>query len=182
MSNGHRPLGGSALKTESERIHMIAAFREVGTFRGAAAMCGCDPKTIKRALAHRDNQPQSARRRGRTRNYGDRAGSQAGRVDRRPDLCSAPVVGGESRRLFGVGPQLPPAGSQGQVKLASRSAPQPAAQQCGRRVRAWPSFGASEQIHRLALVAPAWAVRFQCLVLYRVVWPGVCRYSCHLQS
>ena len=32
-------------------MDMSVAFREVGTYRGAAAICGCDPKTIKRALA-----------------------------------------------------------------------------------------------------------------------------------
>jgi transposase len=32
-------------------MDITAAYREVGTYRGAAAMCGCDPKTIKRALA-----------------------------------------------------------------------------------------------------------------------------------
>jgi hypothetical protein len=32
-------------------MDMTIAYREVGTYRGAAAMCGCDPKTIKRALA-----------------------------------------------------------------------------------------------------------------------------------
>jgi hypothetical protein len=32
-------------------MDMIAAFREVGTYRGAAAVCECDPKTIKRAVA-----------------------------------------------------------------------------------------------------------------------------------
>ena len=31
-------------------MDMTIAYREVGTYRGAAAMCGCDPKTIKRAL------------------------------------------------------------------------------------------------------------------------------------
>lgn len=40
------------MKTERERMNIIAAFNEVGTFRGAAAMCGCDPKTVKRALEH----------------------------------------------------------------------------------------------------------------------------------
>ncbi len=33
-------------------MNILAAFNEVGTFRGAAAMCGCDPKTVKRALEH----------------------------------------------------------------------------------------------------------------------------------
>jgi hypothetical protein len=40
------------LKTERERMNIISAFNEAGTFRGAAAMCGCDPKTVKRALGH----------------------------------------------------------------------------------------------------------------------------------
>ena len=31
-------------------MNMINAYREVGTYRGAAGMCDCDPKTIKRAL------------------------------------------------------------------------------------------------------------------------------------
>ena len=31
-------------------MQIIAAFNEVGTYRGAAVMCDCDPKTVKRAL------------------------------------------------------------------------------------------------------------------------------------
>ena len=100
MSNGHRPVGGSVLKTESERIHMIAAFREVGTFRGAGAMCGCDPKTIKRALAHLDDQAHSARRRERTRNYdmvtelvAKRVESTAGRISAQRLLSEARAAG-----------------------------------------------------------------------------------------
>jgi hypothetical protein len=31
---------------------MINAYREVGSYRGAAAVCGCDPKTVKRAGGH----------------------------------------------------------------------------------------------------------------------------------
>jgi hypothetical protein len=34
-------------------MDVVAAYRDVGTFRGAAAMCGVDPKTVKRkVLAH----------------------------------------------------------------------------------------------------------------------------------
>ncbi len=36
--------------TERERMQIIAAFNGVGSYRGAAAMCGCGPKTVKRAL------------------------------------------------------------------------------------------------------------------------------------
>ena len=35
------PTGGSSiLKSAEERMDLIAAYREVGTYRGAAAMCG----------------------------------------------------------------------------------------------------------------------------------------------
>ena len=47
-------------------MDMTDAFREVGTYRGAAAMCGCDPKTIKRALA-RLEAGETGRRRARSR-------------------------------------------------------------------------------------------------------------------
>src|SRR4051812_10804628 len=34
-------------------MDVVAAYRDVGTFRGAAAICGVDPKTVKRkVLAH----------------------------------------------------------------------------------------------------------------------------------
>ena len=33
-------------------MDVVAAYRDVGTYRGAAAMCGVDPKTVKR-IVHR---------------------------------------------------------------------------------------------------------------------------------
>jgi transposase len=40
--------------TARENMDVIAAFENVGTYRGAAVMCGCDPKTVKRKVeAHR---------------------------------------------------------------------------------------------------------------------------------
>ena len=40
--------------TARENMDVIAAFENVGTYRGAAEMCGCDPKTVKRKVeAHR---------------------------------------------------------------------------------------------------------------------------------
>ena len=50
-------------------MDMTAAFREVGTYRGAAAMCGCDPKTIKRALARLGAGDTPAVRKEPERNY-----------------------------------------------------------------------------------------------------------------
>lgn len=39
------------MKTEREDMDMIAAFNDVGNYRGAAAICGVDHKTVQRALA-----------------------------------------------------------------------------------------------------------------------------------
>ena len=40
--------------TARENMNVVAAFENVGTYRGAAAMCGVDPKTVKRKVeAHR---------------------------------------------------------------------------------------------------------------------------------
>jgi len=49
-------------------MDIIAAFNEVGTYRGAAAMCGCDPKTVKRAL-ERPIAGASPKRAEREHNY-----------------------------------------------------------------------------------------------------------------
>ncbi len=39
--------------TARETMDVVAAFRDVGTYRGAAEICGVDPKTVKRkVLAH----------------------------------------------------------------------------------------------------------------------------------
>jgi hypothetical protein len=38
------------MKSARERMDMIAASSDVGSYREAAAFCGCDPKTVKRAV------------------------------------------------------------------------------------------------------------------------------------
>ena len=48
------PEGLHTLLTARKNMDCIAAFESVGTYRGAAAMCGVDPKTVKRKVdAHR---------------------------------------------------------------------------------------------------------------------------------
>ena len=43
--------------TARENMDVIAAFENVGSYRGAAELCGCDPKTVKRKVeAHRRSQ------------------------------------------------------------------------------------------------------------------------------
>jgi hypothetical protein len=38
------------MKSVGERTDMNAAYREVGSYRGAADICGTTPKTVKRAV------------------------------------------------------------------------------------------------------------------------------------
>lgn len=53
------------MKSVRERMNMNAAYREVGTYRGAAEICGTTPKTVKRAVlaetADEEAEPESER-------------------------------------------------------------------------------------------------------------------------
>jgi len=52
------------LKSERERMDIIAAYNDLGSFRGAAAICGVDHKTVKRAVLGQPAQsPASTARR-----------------------------------------------------------------------------------------------------------------------
>ena len=88
-------------------MEIVAAFNQVGTYRGAAAMCGCDPKTVKRALA-RLMAPQPPRRAERARNYDivaelvqSRVGSTKARITAKRLLPEARAAGytGSARNL-----------------------------------------------------------------------------------
>jgi transposase len=88
-------------------MDMINAFREVGTYRGAAAMCGCDPKTIKREVARATGEEDSARRE-RSRNYdvvvdvvAARVAKTSGRITAKRLLSEARAAGyaGSARNL-----------------------------------------------------------------------------------
>jgi len=63
-------------------MDMTNAYREVGTYRGAAAMCGCDPKTVKRALARLAVGEEPPARKEPVRNYDVVREAVAARVDK----------------------------------------------------------------------------------------------------
>lgn len=73
-------------------MDIIAAHRDVGTYRGAAVLCGCDPKTVKRALAHLEEdqagKPAPARV-ARARNFDVVAEVVAARVKKTSGRISA---------------------------------------------------------------------------------------------
>jgi hypothetical protein len=41
---------GTPLKNPRERMDVIAAYRDVGSYRGAVAICGTTHKTVKRIV------------------------------------------------------------------------------------------------------------------------------------
>ena len=55
------------MKSERERMDIIAAYNDLGSYRGAAAMCGVDHKTVKRAVLGQPAQSQT--RAARRHNY-----------------------------------------------------------------------------------------------------------------
>jgi hypothetical protein len=51
------------MKSAREKMNMIAAYRDVGSYRGAAAICGTTPKTVKRAVQRAQSLGQLERKR-----------------------------------------------------------------------------------------------------------------------
>src|SRR6202044_4103659 len=63
------------LKSARERMDIISAYREAGSYRGAAAISGTTPKTVKRVIARHEAggaAPPRVRRGGK---YNGRAGA-----------------------------------------------------------------------------------------------------------
>jgi transposase len=80
-------------------MDMIAAYREVGTYRGAGAMCGSDHKTVKRAvLRHLAGGSATQARPQHVRNYDGVAKVVAGRVASTHGRISAKRLLPEARK------------------------------------------------------------------------------------
>jgi hypothetical protein len=56
------------LKNARERMDVLAAYREVGSYRGAAVICGTTHKTVKRIVAAHDADGKVGTRRDRGHN------------------------------------------------------------------------------------------------------------------
>jgi len=61
-------------------MDIIAAYQQVGTYRGAAVMCGTTHKTVKRVIQRAESGGTRPRRRPRGHNYDPVAGLAADRV------------------------------------------------------------------------------------------------------
>jgi hypothetical protein len=68
------------MKSAGEVMDIIAAYRQVGTYRGAAAMCGTTRKTVRRVIERAESGGKRPERRLRARNYDSVADLVAGRV------------------------------------------------------------------------------------------------------
>ena len=62
-------------------MDVIAAYQQVGTYRGAAAMCGVNHKTVKSIIERAGAGGKTPDRGPRARNYDSVADMVAGRVD-----------------------------------------------------------------------------------------------------
>ena len=109
-------------------MDIIAAYQQVGTYRGAAAMCGTTHKTVKRIIERAEAGGKPPDRRPRERNYDPvaRPGRRAGEGHVGPDLGQAAAAGGEGGRVCGVAAELPAAGRRREAGVAARSPPGPA--------------------------------------------------------
>ena len=82
-----------------------AAYREVGSYRGAAEICGTTPKTVKRAVAAETTDPVPV-----AHNYDDVRGLVVERVKRTQGRISASRIdhhrtSAPGRRRFGPNPR-----------------------------------------------------------------------------
>jgi hypothetical protein len=57
------------LKSARERMDVLAVYREVGTYRAAAELCGTTHKTVKRIVEQHNAGTAALRRKERCHNY-----------------------------------------------------------------------------------------------------------------
>src|SRR5215471_9718960 len=85
----HRTARELLLKSARERMDIIAAYREAGTYRGAAQIAGTTHKTVKRVIARHEAGGAAPERAPRGRNYDGVAALVAERVEKTSGRISA---------------------------------------------------------------------------------------------
>jgi transposase len=88
------------LKNARERMDVLAAYREVGSYRGAAAICGTTHKTVKRIVQRHEADGAAPERKDRGHNYDDvievvtrKVESSKGRISAKRLLPAARTAG-----------------------------------------------------------------------------------------
>ena len=85
-------------------MDIISAYQQVGSYRGAAELCGTTPKTVKRVVERFESgECTAAGRTGPQLRCGGRAGRRTGEEVSRPDVGQADAADRPGRRLRGFG-------------------------------------------------------------------------------
>ena len=119
-------------------MDILAAYREVGSYRGAAAMCGTTHKTVRRIVERHDGWRRGAGAQGRGHNYdavaelvAERGRETHGRISAKRLLPAARTAGyaGSARNFRRLVAGSKRRGGPGITAAAGR--------RCGRRVTRW---------------------------------------------
>src|ERR1700690_992337 len=89
VSASHRTARDLLLKSARERMDIIAAYQEAGTYRGAAQIAGTTHKTVRRVIARQEVGGAAPGRVPRGRNYDGVAALVAERVEKTAGRISA---------------------------------------------------------------------------------------------
>ena len=108
-------------------MDIISAYREAGTYRGAAAISGTTPKTVRRVIARHEAGGGAPPRSPREHNYDTVAALVAERVEQDvgPDLGEAAAAGGAGGGVWRVAAEFPAAGRGAKAGVAGGPSPRP---------------------------------------------------------
>ena len=103
VPTSHFTTQGTPLKNARERMDVISAYRDVGSFRGAAAICGTTHKTVKRVVEQHEAGNVTVEKTLRARNYDGVTDLVAKRVKATTGRISAKRLLPEARTAGYVG-------------------------------------------------------------------------------
>ena len=86
------------MKNARERMDVLAAYREVGSYRGAAELCGTTHKTVKRIVERHNSGGAAPERKDRGHNYDDVRALVTERVGRSNGKISAKRLARKNRK------------------------------------------------------------------------------------
>lgn len=137
VPTSHITMQGTPLKNARERMDMISAYRDVGSYRGAAAICGTTHKTVKRIIELHEAGGTPVGKRSRARNYDEVTDLVAKRVkDTSGRLGQAAAARGAGRAMRGRPGTSAAWSPTPNALLGAESADRPHGYRAGRRPNA----------------------------------------------
>jgi hypothetical protein len=126
------------LKSARDRMDIISAYREAGSYRGAAVISGTTPKTVRRVIARHEAGGGVPVRVPRGRNYdvvavlvAERVAGTSARISAKRLLPAARAAGYAGRRGTSAAWSRRPSRPGGRTITAA------GVRRCGRRVSTW---------------------------------------------